>query len=62
MKEGYFILSSAVLLDFNPHNVCITIFLALVMTFSLSLVTGILLLHLCVLLSRGAKDYFVLTL
>jgi len=53
MKEGYFILSSAVLLDFNPHNVCITIFLALVMTFSLSLVTGILLLHLCVLLSRG---------
>lgn len=62
MKKGYFVLSSTVLLDFNPSNVCVPIFIALVMTFSLSLVTGILLLNLCVLLSRGAKYYFVLTL
>lgn len=58
----YFVLFSTVLLDFNPCNIRIPIFVALVMTFSISPVIGIVLLNLCVLLSRGTKSYFVLTL
>lgn len=62
INKWYFVLLSTVLLDFNPCNVCILIFVALVMTFSLSPVIGVVVLNLCVMLSRGDKSYFVLTL
>lgn len=62
INKCYFVLFSTVLLDFNPCNVCIHIFVALIMTFLLSPVIEIVLLNLCVLLSRGTKSYFVFTL